>query len=98
MRQVPRKNYLILGFTAIGVVLICFLFSNMYKKKDGGIYPSIVKEVVSGEIKYEDIDNYLQENPDVVFYVYDSTRRNDKGVEKNFKSLILDNDISSYIV
>ena len=98
MREVPTKNYIILGVTAIGVVLVCILFSSMYKKNDDGVYESIVKEVVSSEIKYEDVDNYLQENPDVVFYVFDSSKKNNRDVEKDFKKLVLDNDIASYIV
>lgn len=98
MRQVPVKNYIFLGLLAVGVVAVCFIFSFLYKKKDSGIYVSIIKDVASGEIKYDDLDNYLQENPNVVLYIYDSEKKNSRDVEKNFKKLILDNDIAQYIV
>lgn len=98
MRKVPIKNYVLLGLLAVGVVIICFIFSSLYNKKNTGLYESIIKDVVSSEIKYDDLDNYLQENPNVVLYIYDSSKKNSRDVEKNFKKLILDKDISQYIV
>ena len=98
MRKVPIKNYVLLGLLAVGVVIICFIFNFLYNKKNTGLYESIIKDVVSSEIKYDDLDNYLQENPNVVLYIYDSSKKNSRDVEKNFKKLILDKDISQYIV
>ena len=97
MREVPVKNYIIVLVMTIGVVLLCFILRSMYKSNGERVYTSSIKELVH-EINYDDLDNYLQENPDVILYIYDSSKKNNRNNEKSFKKLIVDNDISQYIV
>lgn len=97
MREIPKKNYIIVLLIAIGVVLLCFGLRSMYKSSGEKTYPSVIKDIVH-EIKIDDLDNYLQENPDVVLYIYDSSKKNNRDTEKSFKKLIVDNDISQYVV
>lgn len=96
MRDVPKKNYIVLALIALGVIVVCFVFMNMYNKNNKEIYKSVVKDIIN-EIKYEDLDNYLQENPDVVLYINDSLKKN-SDIEENLKDLIVENNIRQYVV
>lgn len=97
MREIPRKNYIYLGLLTIIVILICFLLMNAYNKNSNKIYESVVKEVVS-EIKYDDLENYLQENPDVVIYIYDNTKKVNSVLEKDIKELLTKYHVQQYFV
>lgn len=96
MRDVPKKNYIVLTLIALGVIVLCFVFMNMYNKNNKDIYESVVKDIIN-EIKYEDLDNYLQENPEVVLYINDSSKKN-SNIEENLKDLIVENNIQQYVV
>lgn len=96
MREVPKKNYILLALIALGVMVLCFVLMNMYNKNNKEIYIPIVKDIIN-EIKYEDLDNYLQENPDVVLYINDSSKKNSE-VEKSLKQIIVENNIQQYVV
>ncbi len=97
MREVPAKNYLILTFLAIGVVLISLILMNMYKTNNKEVYySSVVKDVVN-EIVYDDLDNYIQETPNFVLYINDSSKKNKK-IQRAVKKIIMDNDIEQYVV
>ncbi len=96
MRDIPKKNYIVLMLIAFGVIVLCFVFMNMYNKNNKDIYVPIVKDIIH-EIKYEDLDNYLQENPDVVLYINDSSKKNDD-LEKYLKKIIVENNIQQYVV
>lgn len=96
MRDVPKKNYIVLTLIALGVIVLCFVFMNMYNKNNKEIYKSAVKNIIH-EIKYEDLDNYLQENPDVVLYINDSSKKN-TDVEERLKEIIVENSIQQYVV
>lgn len=97
MREIPQKNYILLGFVSVCVVLVCFVLMNMYKVNNKEVYySSEVKDVVN-EIVYDDLENYIQENPNFVIYINDSSKRN-KTVQKNLKKIIVDNNIQQYVV
>lgn len=96
MRDVPKKNYIVLTLIALGVIVLCFVFMNMYNKNNKDIYESVVKDIIN-EIKYEDLDNYLQENPEVVLYINDSSKKN-SNIEENLKDLIVENNIQQCVV
>jgi hypothetical protein len=97
MREIPVKNYFVLVSIAVAVIVISFVLRGIYIKKNGNIqYASVVKEVVT-EIKYDDLDNYLQENPTCVLYINNSKKKN-KSIQKDTKKIILDNSIQQYVV
>ncbi len=97
MRDIPAKNYFIIGFIAVAVIIISLVLRNMYIKNNGQIkYVSPVKEIVN-EIRFEDLDDYLQESPNCVLYINDSSKKN-KSIQKDTKKIILDNGIQQYVV
>ena len=98
MRDVPAKNYIVLAAIAIGVVIVSLVLRSMYKSNDIVVYSSIVKDNVISEIQFGDLDNYLQEHPDTVIYICDSTKKKTRHAEKLFRKLVVDNNITQYTV
>ena len=97
MREIPVKNYFVLVSIAVAVVVISLVLRSLYIQKNGNKqYTSVVKEVVT-EIKYEDLDNYLQESPTCVLFINDSSKKNKK-VQRDTKKIIVDNSIQQYVV
>lgn len=97
MRKIPSKNYVILFCLTIGVIAVCLIFNSVYKTTNKKEYTPIIKEVIT-EIKYDDLDNYLQENLDVVLYINDSSVKDNQKFEKKIKKMITNNGISRYFV
>ena len=98
MRTVPFKNYIVVLSMAIGVVIVCFILSSMYKSSGQKIYTSIVADKIISEIQLDDLDNFIQENPDAIIYICDSTKKKTKAIEKKFRKIIVDNNITKYVV
>lgn len=97
MREIPAKNYGILSCLVVGVVIVSLVLSNLYRTTHKEEYTPIIKDVIT-EIRYEDLDNYLQENLDVVLYINDSSVKGDRKFEKKVKKMITNNGISRYFV
>lgn len=97
MREIPKKNYVYLLLITIGVVSICVLLMWLYNNRSEKTYDSVVRDVVS-EIKYDDLENYLQENRDVVIYIYDNTKKVSSALEKDIKEIITEYNVQQYFV
>ena len=97
MREIPKKNYIIVCLMAFAVVVIGFTLRNVYLHNHKETYTPMILDVVK-VIKYDDLDNYLQENPDVVLYINNSNRKVKKSFEKDVKKLIEEKEIEQYIV
>jgi PHD/YefM family antitoxin component YafN of YafNO toxin-antitoxin module len=96
MREVPKKNYLYLGLMTVGVVVIVLVLVNMYRVHNKQVYDSRVKDVIS-EIKYDNLDDYIIDNPNTVIYVNDSDK-NSKKIEREIRELITEKNARDYIV
>lgn len=96
MREIPKKNYLILFIIAIVVVIATGILMNIYNANHEVVYESKIKTIVT-EIKYEDLSNYLIENPNVVVYVNNSHKDNNK-LESDIYKLIADKNIQQYMI
>ena len=96
MKEIPRRNYFIVIIIAVVVVVLAFVLMNMYHANHKEAYDSVIKDVIN-EIKYDDLDSYLTENPDAVIYINKNDKDNKK-LEEKIKKLIVDNDIQQYFV
>lgn len=97
MREVPVKNYVIVAMMAFGVVILGFMLRNIYKSNNNEVYTPVIIDIVK-VIQYEDLQDFLQESPDVVLYINDSTKKPKKDLEKNIKKLVNEKGIGDYIV
>ena len=69
---------------------------NLYNSNKVVTYNSPVKNVIN-EIKYDDLESYLQENLNIVLYINDSND-SDEQQELNIKKIIMENNVQQYIV
>ncbi len=97
MRKVPLKNYILL-FLLVGItVFITCYFCNVYKSRNHEDYTTIMLPFLA-EIKKEDLDNYLQENPLTILYISDKKDETLQSTEEILKKTFEEVGIQQYIV
>ncbi len=93
MKKVPLKNYVILGIVLIFSVIIVFIINNwLSSMNEHEKEKSIVAEIIH-EIKTDDIDDYMLENPDFIIYMASRDNCTNISFEKKFKKFLIDNDL-----
>ena len=98
MKKVPLKNYVILGIILIFSVITILIINNwLSSMNDQEKEKSIVAEIIH-EIKTDDIDNYMLENPDFIVYMASRDNCTNISFEKKFKKFLIDNDLEKEIV
>lgn len=97
-KEIPKKNYIIFTLLCVGTIFPCFYLSTWYKtitnyKKNS----SVIKEVLS-DIEIDSFSSYLMDNPEAVIYISSTTDDYTKKFDKQFKKLIIENDLASEIL
>lgn len=94
MKRIPLKNYFILGIILASSIFIVLYINKLYlsAKNNDNILNGFIKE-----IKTQEIDNYIIENPNFIIYL--GYKNNDnKSFEKKFKKLVTKYDLQKDIV
>ena len=94
MKRIPLKNYFILGIILVASIFIVLYINKLYlsTKNNDNILNGFIKE-----IKTQEIDNYIIENPNFIIYL--GYKNNDnKSFEKKFKKLVTKYDLQKDIV
>ena len=94
MKKIPLKNYFILGIILASSIFIVLYINKLYlsTKNNDNILNGFIKE-----IKIQEIDNYIIENPNFIIYL--GYKNNDnKSFEKKFKKLVTKYDLQRDIV
>ena len=85
MKKIPTKNYIILGLIFIVSITISLYISSWYKMTEElKTAPSIFTKY-SLELKLEELDTYLVENPNTIIYL---SNKSDKKIEKEVYNYI----------
>ena len=95
LRKIPIKNYVILGVVIIVTMLILYYFYlwvDVYKESKINI-PIMDKYMTV--INYNELDNYLVENPNTIVYVSVLEDEGIRNFEQKFKKYINDNELSN---
>ena len=94
MREIPKKNYIIMLIIAVSVVLLtlisCDIYNTKYRKT------SILTSYLS-EIKMKDLDTYLMEKPNSIIYISNKSATNTEQ-ELKLKDKLIELNITDYIV
>ncbi len=97
MRKVPLKNYILL-FILVGItVFLTYYCCDLYNKHHKKSYSSTFSTFIT-EIKEDDIENYVLENPNVVLYISDKTDETLESSEKKMKNFLTEKNVYSYFV
>ena len=98
LRVIPIKNYIYLGLLFLGTILILYygyLWYHAYKEDE--LSYSIMSEYMM-VINYNEITDYIMENKDAIIYVSSVGDEQINKFEKNFRNVIVDNNLKNYIL
>ena len=97
LRKIPIKNYIILGVVIVITMFILYYFYmwvDVYKESKVNI-PIMDKYMTV--INYNELDNYIVENPDTIVYVSvlenDEIREFEKKFKNKYKNNLIYNDV-----
>lgn len=97
-RKIASKNYLILSLIFVSTILFTFYLKNWYititeYNKNNTVVLDVVKE-----IEINTLPSFLLDNPEIVVYTSSSTDQTIKAFEKEFKKLIISENLGESIV
>lgn len=97
-RKIPLKNYIILLGLTLGTIFLVFYLRSWYNtSKEYYQNNSIMSEYLS-ELRSEEINSYIIDNPDVVIYYASAKDTTIKSFEKQFKKLMEEHEINNDII
>lgn len=97
-RKIPGKNYLILGIIFLITVFLLYYFymwSQAYKETKLNIR---IMDSYMEVINYNELEDYLVENPDTVIYVSVLEDSKIREFEKKFKTVLKNNELDNEIL
>lgn len=95
MKEIPKKNYVIVLVIILLTVVVTFFLMNLYKsktQKTSEIYTYL------SEIKENEFDSYLFENPSVIIYFADKYNLENSEKEIKIKEKINDLNVYNYFI
>lgn len=97
MRKVPVKNYILLAFLVVATVALTYYCCKFYTEHYRNSYLTVMLPFIT-EIKEDDIENYVLENPTVVLYISDKLDSSLEEEEVEIKNVLTEQNIHQYFV
>lgn len=94
-REIPQKNYYILGAVIITAIALTFYWATWYNTAKEYRMNNSVMPTVIGELTIEELDNYLLENPEIMIYMASSKDDDIKDFEDDFKELLIKENLKN---
>ena len=95
LRKIPFKNYIILGIVFVVTIMLFYLWVDAYKESKVNM-PILDKYMTV--INYNELNNYIVENPDTLVYVSVLENEEIRVFEKQLKSKYKKDKISKDIL
>lgn len=97
-RDIPFKNYIVLGVIIIITLLISLYIFSWYRQyNDNKISKPIITETLR-EVEYDNLPNVLQERDVLVMYMCTTNEDVCRKFEKKFSEYIKDNNLTDEII
>lgn len=98
LREVPIKNYVYLFLILLGSMLLLYYIYIWYETyNENKLNTSIMNDYLT-VINYNELDNYIIENKDAIIYVSVLGSEVINRFERNFKNVILENNLKNSIL
>lgn len=97
-KQIPLKNYLILGVIIITTMLIVLYLCSWYKQYSENKIEKPVITSVLREVEYESLNEVLKERDILIMYMCTTSEKICKNFEKKFSEYIKSNNLSEEII
>lgn len=98
LREIPKKNYLILGIILIVTVLALYYFYMWFDVYNDSKLNKPILDRYMEVINYNELDNYIVENPDSIIYVSILDDMEIREFEKNFRNSFRNKKIDGEIL
>jgi len=95
MIVIPKKNYMITVVIILSTIVLTFVLANSYKnkyRKTSEMYNYL------SEIKINEIESYLFENPSIIIYFADKYNLNNDDKEIKLKKIINELNVYNYFI
>jgi len=97
-RIIPVKNYFILLLILIAVILLSMYITSWFRINQKQNLPKGAMNGYLKELKIEEIENFVVENPNIILYVSSSDNEEIVVVENKIKEYIKEKNISDSFV
>ena len=97
MKEIPKKNYFILAIIVVLTILLVFYLKSWYEATTLSNLPRTIMADSLPEVKIEEFDNFIQENPNIVIYISSSTE-NQGDFDKKIYQYISKNNLKQNFV
>ena len=98
IKKIPLKNYIIFGIMCILVIGLVFYLSIWYQTKEEYYKNNSVMADILPHINKQELVNFTLENPNTIIYAASSKDIEIKEFEKQFRKLVLNNNLTNQIV
>ena len=98
LRVVPKRNYIILGIILIATLaLVCYFYRWSKVYNEARLNERILDSYMD-VINYNELEDYVIENPDTIIYVSVLQNSTIREFEKKFKKVLKNNEIDKRIL
>ena len=98
-RKVSFSNYIIMLSIVIVSVFSVFLLRNIYlTREENELNQLILEDVLTNKIMINELDNYIDENPNTIMYVGVGRDDISRKFEKSIKKYIVKNELNNEII
>lgn len=97
-RVIPNKNYVIVAVIFVITIGLMFFLRNWYISYQDYENTIPVLSGVISEVRYNEIDNYLSDNPSVVIYMGDAKDSDCREIELELKNLLENKQIKDRVI
>lgn len=98
LRKIPKKNYVILGVVILVSLLIVYYLYMWFTAYKSTKEEEVILDKYMTVINYNELDDYLVENPDAIIYVGILNDEDITKFEKKFKNSIKNNKINKEVL
>lgn len=98
LRVIPMKNYIILGIVILVTLCLLYYFYMWFDAYNETRLNKPILNKYMEVINYNEIDNYIVENPNTIIYVSVLENEDIRNFEKKLKNSYKDNDIDEEIL
>lgn len=98
LRKIPFKNYIILGIVLLVSMFLLYYFYMWVDAYNESKLNKPIMDKYMEVINYNELDNYLIENPNTIIYVSVLENKEVRDFEKKFKKLFINNEIDNKIL
>ncbi len=97
-REIPKKNYVYVGLMALVTCVLLVYFVKWYRIREQEQVTGTIHITSATEIKTDEIDAYLLENPDVTIYISNSTDEKLTGFENTFENYLRSRELTNKLL